>query len=155
MKIDQVKIIPFKEKYVEDFYKLNAEWLEKYFYLEPYDIKVLSNPKTYILDLGGFIFVAKYKQEIVGVVSLINQNTFFELSKMAVLTKYRGHKIGEKLVEFCIEFGKSKGWKSITLYSNRKLEPAIYLYKKLGFKEIEIEKDTHYERANIKMLVNL
>ena len=74
---------------------------------------------------------------------------------MAVLPKYQGLKIGQQLMHFCIEFAKSKDWKSITLYSHRKLVPAINLYKKVGFKEVEIEKEVHYERANIKMLLKL
>ena len=73
-------IIPFEEKYSNDFYNLNVEWLEKYFYVEPYDKKVLSNPKEYIIDNGGFIFFAKHEEEIVGTVALINQTNFFELS---------------------------------------------------------------------------
>jgi ribosomal protein S18 acetylase RimI-like enzyme len=150
-----IEIIPFKEKYAIDFYNLNVEWLEKYFYVERYDQKVLSNPKKYVLEPGGFIFFAKYHDKIVGVVALINQNTFFELSKMAVAPKYQGLKIGQKLMHFCIEFAKSKNWKNITLYSHRKLVPAINLYRKIGFKEVELEKDVHYERANIKMLLEL
>lgn len=155
MEISTIEIVPFDEKYAEDFYSLNAEWLEEYFYIEPYDEKVLSNPKEFIIDKGGYIFFAKYKNEIVGVVSLIHQKTFFELSKMAVLPKYHGKKIGILLVNYCLEFGRKQNWKSITLYSHRKLVPAINLYKKLGFKEVELEKDVHYERANIKMKVEL
>ena len=150
-----IEIIPFEEKYATDFYNLNVEWLEKYFYVERYDQKVLSNPKKYVIEPGGFIFFAKYNNAIVGVVALINQNTFFELSKMAVSPKYQGLKIGQKLIHFCIEFAKSKNWKNITLYSHRKLVPAINLYRKIGFKEVELEKDVHYERANIKMLLEL
>ena len=74
---------------------------------------------------------------------------------MAVLPKYQGLKIGQQLMHFCIEFAKSKNWKNITLYSHRKLVPAINLYRKIGFKEVELEKDVHYERANIKMLLEL
>ena len=74
---------------------------------------------------------------------------------MAVAPKYQGLKIGQKLMHFCIEFAKSKNWKNITLYSHRKLVPAINLYRKIGFKEVELEKDVHYERANIKMLLEL
>ena len=150
-----IEIIPFEEKYATDFYNLNVEWLEKYFYVERYDQKVLSNPKKYVIEPGGFIFFAKYNNAIVGVVALINQKTFFELSKMAVAPKYQGLKIGQKLMHFCIEFAKSKNWKNITLYSHRKLVPAINLYRKIGFKEVELEKDVHYERANIKMLLEL
>ena len=155
MNNENLQIIAYQPAYAKKFYDLNAAWLKKYFYVEPYDEKVLSNPQKYVIDSGGFIFLAKHNNEIVGVVALINQKTFFELSKMSVLPKYQGLKIGEKLMHFCIEFAKSKDWKSITLYSHRKLVPAINLYKKVGFKEVEIEKEVHYERANIKMLLNL
>lgn len=150
-----INIIPFKEEYATHFYELNADWLRKYFYIEPYDEMVLSNPKKYIIDNGGFIFFAEYKNEIVGVVSLINQKTFYELSKMAVSPNYQGLKIGQKLMDFTINFAKEKGWESITLYSHRSLEAAIHLYKKVGFKEIDLEENSHYERSDIKMLLEL
>jgi len=149
----KIAIIPFDLQYKKDFYDLNVAWLQKYFYVEPYDEKVLSNPEAYILNPGGFIFMAKYNHEIVGVVALINQKTFFELSKMAVSPKYQGLKIGRKLLEFCVDFAKKQQWESITLYSHRSLETAINLYQKIGFKEIPVEKDVHYKRANIKMLL--
>ncbi|MEE9409097.1 MAG: GNAT family N-acetyltransferase [Polaribacter sp.] len=155
MEIENLEIIAYQPQFAEGFYKLNVEWLKKYFYVEPYDEKILSNPKEFILNTGGFIFFAKFKDEIVGTVALINQNTFFELSKMAVSTKYRGLKIGLKLMDHCIEFAKEKNWKNITLYSHRTLVPAITLYKKVGFKEIELEKESHYERSDIKMLLEL
>ena len=64
MEIKKVEIIAYQPKYAAHFYKLNVEWLEKYFYVEPYDQKVLSNPQQYIIDSGGFIFFAKYNSEI-------------------------------------------------------------------------------------------
>ncbi|SDS06155.1 Acetyltransferase (GNAT) domain-containing protein [Polaribacter sp. KT25b] len=155
MELENLEIIAYQPEFANDFYSLNVEWLEKYFYVEPYDEKVLRNPQKYVLDPGGFIFFAKYNNEIVGVVSIINQKNFFELSKMAVLPKYQGLKIGLQLMNFCIEFAKNQQWKSITLYSHRKLVPAINLYKKIGFKEIPVEENSHYERSDIKMLLNL
>lgn len=152
---ENLEIIPFEEQYAHHFYDLNVEWLKKNFYVELYDEKVLSNPKKYVLDTGGFIFFAKFNGEIVGVVSFINQNTFFELSKMAVSPKYQGLKIGQKLIDFCINFAKKQGWESITLYSHRSLVAAISLYKKVGFKEITLEENSHYERSDIKMLLGL
>ena len=152
---ENLQIIAYQPAYAKDFYDLNVAWLKKYFYVEPYDEKVLSNPKEYVLDAGGFIFFAKYKSEIVGVIALINQKTFFELSKMAVLPKYQGLKIGQKLADFCVNFAKQQNWKSITLYSHRSLVPAINLYKKIGFIEIPVEENSHYERADIKMILNL
>lgn len=151
----KLEIIPFEEKYATHFYDLNVEWLKKYFYVEPYDEKVLSNPRKYVLDPGGFIFFAKYNNEIVGVVSIINQKSFYELSKMAVDPQFQGLKIGLKLMEFSIDFAKKQNWKSITLYSHRSLVPAINLYKKMGFKEIPVEENSHYERSDIKMILEL
>ena len=40
----QVEIIPFKTEYSKNFYSLNIEWLIDFFYVEPYDEEVLSNP---------------------------------------------------------------------------------------------------------------
>ena len=151
----KLEIIPFNQKYAKDFYNLNIEWLEKYFFVEKYDEKVLSNPRKYIVEAGGFIFFVKKEHKIIGTIALINQNTFFELSKMAISPKHQGLKIGQQLMEYCIKFAKKQQWKSITLYSNRKLVPAINLYKKVGFIEVPLEKDVHYERANIKMMLTL
>jgi ribosomal protein S18 acetylase RimI-like enzyme len=149
----KIEIVPFKTIHAKDFYNLNVEWLEKYFYVEPYDEKVLSNPEEYIIANGGFIFIVKNKNKAIGTIALIHQNTFFELSKMAILPAYRGLNIGQQLIEYCIKFAKQKKWKSITLYSHKKLVPAINLYKKVGFIEVPLEKDVHYERANIKMIL--
>lgn len=155
MKNIKIEIIPFEEKLSKDFYNLNVTWLEKYFYVEPYDEKVLSDPKQHIIKTGGFIFFAVINLEVVGTFAFINQKRFFELSKMAVSSKYQNLKIGQKLLDFAIDFAYSKKWKSITLYSHRKLETAIYIYSKKGFKEIPLEKDVHYKRADIKMKLDL
>ena len=155
MNNNQLEIIEYQPEFAKDFYNLNAEWLKKYFYIEPYDEMVLSNPQKYVLDQGGFIFFAKYNNEIAGVVSLINQKKIFELSKMAVSPKYQGLKIGLKLMNFSIDFAKQQKWESITLYSHRSLVPAINLYKKIGFKEIPVEENSHYERSDIKMILEL
>ena len=40
--------------------------------------------------------------------------------------------------------------KKLALYSNTKLEPAIHLYKKYGFREVLLD-NSEYERSNIKM----
>ena len=153
--MQSAEIINFQSQYAHHFYELNVEWLKAYFYVEPYDEKVLSNPQKYILDTGGFIFFAMHGKEIVGTVAFIRQKDFYELSKMAVAPSYRGFKIGQQLMDHCIAFAKEQDWKSITLYSHRSLEAAITLYKKVGFEEIELETDSHYERSDIKMKLDL
>ena len=153
--MSQIKIINYHSKHDQDFHDLNIEWLETYFYVEPHDREVLENPKSYIIDNQGYIFFAKFNDEIVGTVALINEKECYELSKMAVSPKYQGLKIGQKLMDKCIEFSKEQGWEKIMLYSNRILTPALNLYRKVGFEEVELEKDVYYERADIKMILRL
>ena len=94
-----IKIVPFESRYAHHFYNLNVEWLKTYFYVEPYDEKVLSNPQEYIIDNDGHIFFVKYNDEIVGTLAFINQEECYELSKMAISPKYQGLKIGQQLME--------------------------------------------------------
>jgi GNAT superfamily N-acetyltransferase len=148
-----IDIISFDKQYAKDFYALNKEWLETFFYVEPYDEEVLSNPGKYIINKGGHIFFAKLNDTIVGTVALmpIGNEGLFELTKMAVSPKHRGHKIGQQLMQYSIDFSKSIGLPKLILYSNKKLENAIYIYRKYGFIEIPVEVNCPYIRCNIKM----
>lgn len=152
MSVDNtVAIIPFSPAEKEAIKTLNLEWLQKYFRVEPKDELVLSDPQGQIIDKGGIIFYAKYKDEIVGTVSLIKiDNTTYELSKMAVTDGVQGLGIGKKLMLHCIAVAEEKEMEKLILYSNRKLLSAIHLYDKFGFVEIPLE-DGVYERADIKM----
>ena len=151
----KITIVPFKDEYANQFRDLNIEWLEKFFYVEDHDKEVLNNAKNYIIDKGGYIFFALNKGEIAGTVALINEEEGFELSKMAVSPKFQGLKIGQKLMQHCIDFAKNQGWKELLLYSNTKLENAIYIYRKYGFIEIPVQANCPYERSNIKMILSI
>ncbi len=145
-----VKILSYRPEHQTSFEKLNRAWIEKYFWMEPIDFEVLGKPEKYIIDQGGDIFMAEYKNEIAGTVALkfVNDGVY-EFTKMAVDEKFQGLKIGRRLAEAAIEKAKQKKAGKIILYSNTKLIPAIELYRKLGFREISV--DGIYKRSNIKM----
>lgn len=146
-----MKILSYHPEYATAFYDLNIEWLETYFYVEPFDREVLSKPQQYIIDKGGHIFFAIENEIVLGTVALMPlSKDCLELTKMAVLPKQRGKKIGHQLLQHCIDFAMNIN-KELLLYSNTKLENAIYLYRKFGFTEIELEPDSPYKRSNIKM----
>ena len=148
----QVKILDYESDYADDFARLNYEWVEAYFEVEEPDRKVLDNPDSYVIKPGGQIFFAKIGNEVVGTVALINvDDETFELAKMGVTTKYRGFGIGEKLMEACVSYAQNVNKKRLFLDSNRKLVPAIKLYKKTGFREIPVDKSTPYARSDIRM----
>src|SRR5687768_9609306 len=69
-----VQIVAYEDQYQAAFRFLNQEWISTYFQMEEADYKALDNPKGYILDKGGKIFVALYENEPVGVCALIKMN---------------------------------------------------------------------------------
>lgn len=153
----QTEIINYDKQYAKYFYDYNIEWLKTFFYVESYDEAVLSQPETYIINKGGHIFFAKQSENILGTVALMptEEGGVLELTKMAVLSEARGRKIGQQLLQHCIDFAKENKLKALMLYSNTKLENAIYLYRKYGFIELQLEEENPYERANIKMVLKL
>ncbi|XGC81998.1 GNAT family N-acetyltransferase [Bdellovibrio bacteriovorus] len=151
-----VKIETYKPKYKDAFYRLNEEWITKYFKMEQPDRDALGNPKGYILDKGGAIFVAIMDGEPVGVCALIKRDDLkcFELAKMAVSPKAQGKNIGFLLGKACIEKAAELKADRVFLESNTILKPAIRLYEKLGFKKV-VGPPTPYERCNIQMELKL
>jgi ribosomal protein S18 acetylase RimI-like enzyme len=146
-----VEIIEFRDELAQRFKELNVAWLKKYFYVEPIDEEMLSNPKSYFIDKGGYIFFATINGEVAGTFALMKQaDGSYELSKMAVDEQFQGNKVGNHMLAFCLEKAAGLGAKKVILYSNTLLGPAIHLYKKYGFVEVPLG-DVDYERANIKM----
>ncbi|WP_404986019.1 GNAT family N-acetyltransferase [Chryseobacterium sp. M5] len=152
-----VKIVEYEPKYQSAFKALNEEWISTFFEMEEADYKALDNPKEYILDKGGKIFVALYKNEPLGVCALIkmnDQNYDFEMAKMAVSPKAQGKNLGWLLGQAIIDSAKQLGASKIYLESNTILKPAINLYQKMGFEKI-VGHQTPYKRCNIQMELNL
>jgi DNA-binding MarR family transcriptional regulator/GNAT superfamily N-acetyltransferase len=154
--MDQVDIVEYQSRYKAYFKKLNYDWIRKYFELEEMDEVVLTNPDQIIKD-GGAILFAKLNNRVVGTCALIKiDNETYELAKMAVAEEYQGRHIGKKLGLSAIEKSVQLGAKKLMLESNKKLIPALNLYRKLGF--IPVCSDHHksmYQRANITMQMTL
>lgn len=150
-----VTIVEYDPKYQADFRRLNEEWITTYFKMEPADYQSLDHAKEYILDKGGYIYLALHKGEPVGTCALIKKDgDTYELAKMAVSPAVKGKGIGNMLGNTVVEKAKSLGAKKIYLESNMILKPAINLYQKLGFKKV-LGNPSPYERCNIQMELNL
>lgn len=149
-----LEIVEYESGHQRWFEKLNRQWIEQYFWIEPVDEEVLQYPEKNILAKGGAILMATSNGEVAGTVALKRVDSeMFEFTKMAVDEKYRGQKIGRALGQAAIKKAKELGAKKIILYSNTVLVPAIELYRKLGFSEVPV--DGPYKRSNIKMELKL
>lgn len=146
-----IKIVDYTDETRSFIKTLNYEWLQKYFSVEPNDVRQLSNPRKEIIEKGGHIYYASYNGQIAGTATLIFiEPGIYELGKMAVTERLQGKGIAHRLLEHCIAKAAQLGATKIILYSNTKLHPAINLYRKFGFAEVPLL-NSHYVRSDIKM----
>lgn len=145
-------IVPYESKYTQNFKELNLAWITEYFIVEEKDRELLNNCESSIIEKGGYIFIGLWDNDPVGCFSLLKiSEVNFELGKMAVSKSHQGLKIGQDLLVFAINFARSKNWNTLLLYSSTKLDTALHIYKKLGFKEVTLENNNIYLRSDIKM----
>jgi ribosomal protein S18 acetylase RimI-like enzyme len=150
-----IDIIDYGPEHQPFFELFNRAWIEKYFWLEEIDLFELQHPEEAILNKGGAILIASCEGNIAGTVALKKVNKeVYEFAKMTVDEAFRRKGIAEVLSLAAFEKAKQLGATKVILYSQTELEPAILLYKKLGFKEVPLEPGK-YQRANIKMEIEL
>lgn len=150
--MDEITIVGFDEKYSADFARLNYEWIDEYFGAEQHDREILDDPLHHIIEAGGEIFFALIDGKVVGTAAMIDApNKVSELAKMAVSPDFQGRGIADKLMAACIGYARAAGKRKIWLESNTKLAPAIKLYRKHGFVETPLVKNSLYSRCNIQM----
>jgi len=140
------------------FQRLNEEWIERYFVLEPKDREALSNPESTILNRGGRVFLAFRDGQGIGCCALIAfRPGEFEVAKMAVTQSAQGTGVGRKLLTRVIEEARAAGAKRLYLETNQALTPAITLYESVGFRHLPPERviPSPYARANVYMEMNL
>lgn len=148
-----IQIVPYNPSFQAIFKSLNENWITTHWRLEAHDLEYLDYPQQNIVDKGGYIFVATYKNEPVGVCALCKMDDLifdYELAKLAVSPKAQGKGIGILLCKAAVNKAKELGAKKLFLESNTLLKPAIHIYKKIGFKELS-EYHPAYERGDIQM----
>jgi ribosomal protein S18 acetylase RimI-like enzyme len=154
-KIGMIEIIDYCDEYASDFRELNLEWLEKYHLTESHDLEIINHPREVILDGGGYIFLAKSGDKIVGTAGLAKAaNGIYELVKMTVAPAFQGKGISRMLMDHCLSKAKQLNAKKLFLYSNSQLTTAISLYRKYGFEHVDATKSPLIT-ADIKMELSL
>ncbi|MEP2278043.1 GNAT family N-acetyltransferase [Maribacter sp.] len=151
-----LSIVPYEPKYTENFRDLNIAWITEYFKVDKKDKELLEHSQSKIIDKGGYIFIGLWNDKPVGCYALIKKETkCYELGKMAVDKKHQGLKIGQQMLAHAITFSKRKNWEILELYSSTKLDTALHIYKKFGFKNVTPENNLEYLRSDIKMELTL
>lgn len=153
---EEIRIERWHPEYRDDFIRLNKEWIERYFCLEPCDIKILGDPEGQIIRQGGEIFFALLDGKVVGCCALIfhPDDGRYELAKMAVAPEAQGKGLGYRLGATLVEYAREHRIPGLFLEANTKLEASIGLYNKLGFRKAE-KGYPAYSRCNLYMEMRL
>ena len=154
-----ITIRPFTPSDTAAFHDLNVAWIEQYFAVETSDRAQLERPNETILAAGGRILIADLDGEAVGTVALIpgHGEATLELAKMSAREDLHGQGIGKKLMQAAIDTAREIGARRIWLETNRKLDAALALYEKSGFRELTGDEltATPYDRCNCQMVLDL
>src|SRR5688572_29108522 len=103
-------VVPFRDEFQPAFERLNREWIEAYFAVEPADREVLSNPRGKILDGGGEVFFVLHEGDVQGTCAVIRHSPReCEIAKMAVAPVARGLGFGDLLMEASVAFARRIG----------------------------------------------
>lgn len=138
---EHLMVVPYADHHAAAFRALNIAWIERYFAVEPEDLRLLDDPRGTLLDTGGYIAMALWRGEPVGTCGLLalpdDPDYDFELVKMAVSPRAQGLGLGEALGRHVLAEAVRRGARAVYLETNAKLQPALALYRKLGFVEVE------------------
>jgi ribosomal protein S18 acetylase RimI-like enzyme len=150
-----VRIVDYAPRWREDFARLNLEWLERWFTVEPIDREVLGDPEQYILAGGGHVLFAVDAQDrAIGTVALKQESDgVFELTKMVVAPEARGTGVGRLLMQGALDTFRARGGHELFLESSSKLGAALGLYESVGFRHYPAPRSgSHYARADVYMV---
>ena len=150
-----LRVVGYDPRWRPDFERLNIEWLERWFVVEPIDREVLSDPETHILAGGGrVLFAVDAGGRALGTVALLHEGDgVYELTKMAVDPSARGRGIGRALMDGALRAFRSLGGRELFLESSSRLAPALALYESVGFVHHPAPRPgSHYARADVYMV---
>jgi len=117
---------------VKDLFLEYAAWLGEDLCFQGFDEEMETFPKIYC-----HLLLARADGEIAGAIGLKDLGDgICEMKRLFVRDAFKATGLGRRLSERLIEDAKALGFRAMRLDTLPRLEAAVALYRKLGFKEI-------------------
>lgn len=144
-----MKILEYDSRYKESFIQFNTDWIvDNFGFLEKEDIETFEKIDEDLKNGAMIYFAVENDVPLATCMAKPMNGETWEICKLAS-NKNREHKgCGSAVFEAAVQWAIDQGAKRLFILSNRKLKPAIHIYEKYGFKEIELD-DYEYIRGDI------
>jgi ribosomal protein S18 acetylase RimI-like enzyme len=136
-----IRIVPTETTgLIEEARKLFTEYAASLGFdlgFQNFEEEMATFPNVYSPPCGNLL-LAVYIDEIAGCVALRKlKDDICEMKRLYVRPRYRGLKIGKKLAQAIIAWGRDAGYRAMRLDTVSSMTEAVELYHSLGFKEID------------------
>lgn len=144
-----MNIIPFDEKYRQDFIDFNTDWIVSNFgFLEEHDVETFDKIDE-AMDLGAMIFFAVEDDTALATCMAMPMNgTTWEICKLGSNKNVPHKGAGSAVFEASMKWALEHGAERLFILSNSRLKAALHIYEKYGFKEIKLD-NYEYVRGDI------
>lgn len=147
-----MNIIEYDKKYKNEFIRLNTEWLNRFFMVEPVDQDMMDRVEE-LIENGAMVYFAIENDKVLATcMAMPIKENHWEICKLAAQNQYTGTGAGSAVFKASMDYAIKKGAEKLSLISCRSLSPAIHIYEKFGFKEVPLNKAFWgAEKADIEM----
>lgn len=144
-----MRVIQFEERYRQDFIDLNTDWIVSNFgFLEEHDRETFEKIDEE-MQAGAMIFFAvEGDTALATCMAMPMEGTTWEICKLGSNKDVPHQGAGSAVFEAAMDWALSHGAERLFILSNSKLKPALHIYEKYGFREIELD-NYEYVRGDI------
>lgn len=144
-----MKIIPFEERFRQDFIKFNTDWIISNFgNLEKHDEETFKNIDEEMAAGAMIFFAVENNVALATCMATPMDGETWEICKLGSNKNIFHKGAGSAVFEAAMQWALNHGAERLFILSNSKLKPALHIYEKYGFKEIKLE-NYEYVRGDI------
>lgn len=145
----QMEIVEYNSKYKDAFIQFNTDWIvDNFGFLEKEDLNAFHTIDEELAKGAMIYFAVEDDIPLATCMAKPMDGDTWEICKLGS-NKHKAHKgCGSAVFGASIQWAIDHGAKRLFILSNSKLETAIHIYDKFGFKEIKLD-NYEYERGDI------